>query len=210
MSFLNKNRAFDYFDGFSKIAQHGTDCAIKLNSAMESFDYSKLSENVSDIHEIEHAADSDKHEIMEHLAREFVTPIELEDIIALCQCLDTVVDSIDEVMRRLYVYDVKQIRPEMTEFTSLIVKISEKLQETVKEFKNYKTSKTIKDMIIAVNTFESEGDSLHTKYTHKLFSENADSKEILVWSTLFETLEECYDACEDAADVIESVIMKNT
>ena len=65
-------------------------------------------------------------------------------------------------------------------------------------------------MIIEVNTCESRGDTLHFEYTHKLFAEETSEKDIIAWMTLFDALEMCFDSCEDAADSIESVIMKNT
>lgn len=210
MSLFNKSNNFDYFTAFTKISEHAVAAANGLNEALINYDYASISETISRIHVIEHSADANKHEIIEHLSREFLAPIEIENIVDLAQYLDNVVDAIDDVLRRIYMYDIKTIRPETLEFTKLLVEICEKLQLTVEEFRNFKTSKKIKDMIIEVNTCESRGDTLHFEYTHKLFAEETSEKDIIAWMTLFDALEMCFDSCEDAADSIESVIMKNT
>ena len=82
--------------------------------------------------------------------------------------------------------------------------------ETIEEFRHFKKSQTIGKHIIEVNTLESDGDTLHAECIRKLFCGNEDALTIVAWMTLFEGFEECLDACEDAVDVIESVIMKNT
>lgn len=210
MGLFNKSKGFDYFAAFSKIANHALRAAEYLHESLANYDYENFRSYAEKMHVIENAADSDKHEIIEHLAHEFITPIEREDIVALAQALDTVMDAIDDVMRRVYMFDVREIRPETFEFTKLIIDTCKSLEKTVAEFKNFKTSDIITKLIIDVNTEENKGDVLHFEYLHKLFREEYDSKMTIAWMELFETLENCFDACEDAADIIESVIMKNT
>jgi len=207
---LTKKKSFDYFDAFLKIAGEGSAAARYLHESLTEFNYAAVPARTKAMHDIENAADSSKHVIIEHLAHEFITPIEREDIVALAQALDTVVDAIDDVMRRVYMFNIRAIRPETLEFTQHIVHACDLLETAVAEFRNFKDSKTIKRSIIEVNTEENCGDALHSEYLHKLFSEETDSKTTLVWMTMFESLEQCFDACEDAADIIESVIMKNT
>ncbi|MEG1640453.1 MAG: DUF47 family protein [Ruthenibacterium sp.] len=210
MGLFNRDAEYDYFGGFLTCAHSASAAATYLNAALTGFDAAQVPRHMEAMHKIENDADSQKHEITNKLAHEFMTPIEREDISALSRELDNVVDAVEDVIRRIYMFNVTSLRAETLEFTSLIVACCLKMEKVVEEFRNFKKSKIIKDMIIEVNTLESEGDRLHAAALHRLFTEENDPKTLLVWMTLFEALEECLDTSENVADVIESVIMKNT
>ncbi len=210
MSKLLRKKDFDYFGYFCTIASSATEAANYLHQSLSDFDRETFPAKMDAMHQIENTADMNRHEMTKQLAHEFITPIEREDIISMAQELDTVVDTIDDLMRRVYMYNVKEIRPEMLEFTALIIKCCSVMAEAVGEFKHFKNSKTIVEKIVAVNALESEGDALHARCIHNLFSEEADTRDTMVWMTIFEGSEMCLDACEDVVDIIESVIMKNT
>ena len=210
MALRERKKDFDYFDYFCTCADLICEAAAYLNQSMIEFSHSSFFEKVNVMHDIENKADSEKHVMTQQLLHEFIPPIEREDIIALAQQLDNVVDDIEDTMRRVYMFDVKEIRPEALKFTDLIVRCGESLKEVLQEFRNFKNSKSIRDMIVKVNTLESEGDVLHAECFHALFSSNVDTRTLLVWTNILEDFEMCLDACEDAVDIIESVIMKNT
>ena len=199
-----------YYENFSECAACACQAAHYLEDALKNFKPEGLSSMLDELHQVEHAADEKKHELSNVLARAFIAPIEREDIIELAQDLDNVVDAIDDVMRRIYMFNVQTIRPEAKQFSALITKCCHALLETIEEFRHFKKSQTIGKHIIEVNTLESDGDTLHAECIRKLFCGNEDALAIVAWMTLFEGFEECLDACEDAVDVIESVIMKNT
>lgn len=210
MSKLLRKKDFDYFGYFCTIASSAMEAANYLHESLAHFDRETFPTKMNTMHQIENTADMNRHEMTKQLVHEFITPIEREDIIAMAQQLDTVVDTIDDLMRRVYMFNVKQIRPEMLEFTALIIKCCQAMSEAIEEFKHFKNSKTIGEKIVAVNTLESQGDALHARCMHDLFSEEANMRDTLVWMTIFEGSEMCLDACEDVVDIIESVIMKNT
>ncbi len=149
-------------------------------------------------------------QMMMALAREFLPPIEREDIVSLSHELDDVVDALDEIMQRIYMYNVRSIRPETLEFTDLIIRCCNALAEAAQEFRNFKRSKTLASKLVEVNNLEGEGDTLHSKYTRKLFCEKNSELDIIVWMNLFEGLEMCFDKCERATDLMEGVILKNS
>lgn len=76
------------------------------------------------------------------------------------------------------------------------------------EFENFRKSKVIKEMIIDINHLEETGDRLYTEAMHRLYTEPADAVEILAWTTIYNRMEKCCDKCEDAADVVEAVLLK--
>ena len=210
MGLFTKKDEYNYFECFLNFARAASKSAKCLDETFNRFDVAIVPERVAEMHEIENDADNLKHEMMSRLAHEFIPPIELEDIAALGGELDNVIDAIEDVIRRIYMFDVRELRDEALEFTELIVRCCEVFEEVVTEFADFKKSKTIHERIIQVNTLESDGDRVHERALRRLFTEGADTRTLLVWMNLFESLESCLDAIENAADVIESVVMKNT
>ncbi|MEG2634336.1 MAG: DUF47 family protein, partial [Oscillospiraceae bacterium] len=178
---LKAKDEFNYFDCFLQIAQSATSSAHYLNDAFMNFDVTSVSSHVEAMHKIENDADTLKHELTRRLARDFITPIELEDIAALAQELDNIVDAIEDVMRRVYMFNVPTLRKEAIDFTDLIVRCCEAFEKVVCEFRNFKKSKTMSSYIIEVNTLESTGDKLHAESIRRLFTENAEPKTMLIW-----------------------------
>ena len=196
-------KKFDYFLYFKQISEIICEAAEFLHRVLRDFDSNALQKSIDYMHEIE-------HEMTQLLAHEFITPIEREDIVALAQELDNVVDKLEDVLLRIYMFGVKAIRKEAVAFSGVIVKCSGELDKVLAEFKNFKNSATIRDGIVAVNHYESDGDALLVENIRMLSASAVPDREFYMWTDIYEHLEECLDACEDVADIIESVIMKNT
>ena len=205
-----RKKGYDYFEYFCASARYACQAAEHLEKSLANFAPEACREKLAVMHHSENAADGFRHDRTQVLSHVVIAPIEREDIIELAQDLDNVVDAIDDVMRRIYMFNVQTIRPEAKQFASLITKCCHALLATIEEFRHFKKSQTIGKHIIEVNTLESDGDTLHAECIRKLFCGSEDALSIIAWMTLFEGFEECLDACEDAVDVIESVIMKNT
>ncbi len=203
-------KGFDYFDYFYKCADYAKQAARFLHETLTNFDPEEFPAQVEKMHAIENSADSMKHNMMMALAKEFLPPIEREDIVSLSHELDNVVDSLDEVMQRLYMYNIRTIRPETLEFTSLLIRCCDALAEAAAEFRNFKRSKILAKKIIEVNDLEAAGDALHLKYTRQLYCEENCELDLLIWMNVFERLEMCFDQCENVTDLMEGVILKNT
>ena len=207
---MGKKKDYDYFEYFSKSADYICQAADYLHETLTHFDKNHFEERMNEMHKIENMADNLKHEMAKQLIHEFLPPIEREDILALAHELDDVIDALDDVMRRIYMFNVDSIHPGAIEFSNLIKKSSTELKAATVEFRNFKNLKSIKEHVVAVNTLESEGDNLHSKCFRQLFSSDTDTRSLIIWTTIYEDLENCLDNCEDAVDIIESVIMKNS
>ncbi len=205
-----KKKNFDYFEYFVNTADIICEAADYLNGSLTSFDKATFVAKMDGMHEIENRADIAKHDMTKHLMHEFLPPIEREDIIELATKLDDVVDALDDAMRRVYMFNASEIREGAFKFCDLIVKCSAALKEALAEFKNFKKSKDIKAKLVEVNTLESDGDHLHAELLHDLFCNEKDTLKLITWMKIYADLEACLDYCEDAADIIESVIMKNS
>lgn len=208
---FKKEKNYDYFDYFTCSASFACEAANYLQDSLNAFNASTFHTRMESMHEIENRADDEKHHMMSRLFHEFLPPIDREDIVELSNNLDDVVDAIDEAILRVDMYCLTAMRPEVLEFTKLIVRCCSELQEVVAEFKNFKKSAKLREAIVTVNSTESEGDKLYAKCIRSLYTDpSIDAKAVLAWSSVYEDLEMCLDACEKAVNVIEGVIMKNT
>ena len=207
---MSKKSDSYYFQNFIECVECGCQAAKMLEDNLNHFDTGLLQDKLDELHRIEHDADKKKHEMMAVLVKAFITPIEREDIILLSQSIDEVTDKIEDVLIRIYINNVQQIRPEALAFIKVIIRCCEALKEVMEEFADFRKSKTLHGLIIEINALEEEGDRLFIESMRKLHAEVTDPIEIIGWREIYVYLEKCCDACEHVADVVESVIMKNT
>ncbi|MGI5857324.1 MAG: DUF47 domain-containing protein [Candidatus Merdivicinus sp.] len=207
---MGSKRDFNYFEAFVQLVDYSCQSAEILDTSLKRFDHQGLAEMMTNLHGIEHAADMGKHDMMNRLAREFISPIEREDIIELGQEIDNVTDSIEDVLMGIYMYNIQTIRPEALDFVDVIVQCCNALKKTMEDFQNFRKSTTIHDSIVEINRLEEVGDRLYTEAVRSLYLNCQDPIETVSWTEIFDRLESCCDACEHVANVVESVIMKNT
>lgn len=200
----------DYFKMLTEMVGYSCTCAKSLNRILSNFNVKSLSADLAELHQIEHAADIAKHDLMNTLVKEFITPIEREDIMSLAQLIDSVSDRIEDVLIKIYMYNIQVIRPEAFQFTAVIENCCEALKTAMGEMHNFKKSQKLHECIVEVNRLEEVGDKLYLELMHNLYAESKDAVEIMVWTETFDNLEKCCDTCEHVADIIETVIMKNS
>lgn len=207
---MGSKRDFNYFEAFVQLVDYSCQSAEILDTSLKRFDHQGLAEMMTNLHGIEHAADMGKHDMMNRLAREFISPIEREDIIELGQEIDNVTDSIEDVLMGIYMYNIQTIRPEALDFVDVIVQCCNALKKTMEDFQNFRKSTTIHDSIVEINRLEEVGDRLYTEAVRSLYLNCQNPIETVSWTEIFDRLESCCDACEHVANVVESVVMKNT
>ena len=208
---MKKQRTNEYFEGFVSGMESACKAAEYLESVVEHYDPEKLNEQVEEMHRIEHEADLNKHELMQKLAKEFITPIERADIILLLQQIDNVTDFIEDVVRKMFMYNAKSMRVEALEFATIIKQCCYESRDALKELPGFqKSSERLSQAIVKVNDFEEQGDRLYCAAMRRLYCENAESLERITWTKLFDWMEACCDACEDVMESVELVVMKNS
>lgn len=207
---MSMNKGNDYFSMLAELTDYSCSAASLLNETIGEFHVSQLGERTKEMHEIEHAADLKKHDMINKLAKEFIPPIERGDIIEIAHHIDNVTDAIEDVLVRIYMFNISVIREEAIEFTKLILNICNETSKLMKEFRNFKKSSEINKMIIRINDLEEEGDRLYTEGIRNFYTTILDPIKLITWKDTFEYFEKCCDACESVADVVEGVIMKNT
>lgn len=198
-----------YFDDFIEMIGFSCQAAEHLQKSLKNFKPEALSGLRETMHEIEHMEDNVKHGMIERLAKEFVTPIDREDIIELANELDNVTDKIEDILIRLYMYNVQAVHPAALDFADVIADCCKALQRAMVEFPNFHKSTTLRQSFIDVNSMEEKGDAIYMDAVRSLFEKGGDSTELIAWSELFDRLEDCCDTCEHVSDVMEMIIMKN-
>jgi uncharacterized protein Yka (UPF0111/DUF47 family) len=165
---------------------------------------------LGEMHVFEHSADMKKHEMNAMLAKAFVTPVDREDLDMMSQQLDTVLDLLEEVLQKLYIYNVERIEPAAIVYAKHLVRSCELLCEIMCEFENFKKSKKLHSLIVECNDVEEECDKLYLITMHELTKKSTDALVTLAWHKIYDCLESCSDACEHVSECVGSIVMKNT
>jgi len=205
---MKKKSGYSYFDAFIELARFSLKACELLNQTLNNFDSVDLDEQLKIMHDVEHSADNAKHELFNRLAREFLPPIDREDIIHLSENIDDVTDFIEDVLINISIFNFKSIPQEFIEFSKVLESCCKALISSLTEFENHKKSKTLHEKIVEVNRLEEQADRLYMDGVRKLFSTTIDPIKIMVWKEVYDSFEKCCDACEDAANFIENIVMK--
>ncbi|WP_291570756.1 DUF47 domain-containing protein [Clostridium sp. UBA4548] len=207
---MKDSRDFNYFKAFVELSNFSLKAAEILNDTLHNYDVKTAEQKVKEMHNIEHTADLEKHKITNRLVKEFLPPIEREDIISITDNIDDVIDSIEDVLIGVEMYNVQVIRPEIIKFTELIMNCCKSMNSALVEFENFKRSKTLHDAIVEVNRLEEEGDMLYINGVRNLYRNSKDPIELMIWTEIYRLLEKCCDSCEEVANNIENIVMKNS
>ena len=199
-----------YFENFVESTELSMKAADFLVKCLENYDSENIDQMLTEMHIIEHCADVKKHEMSSALAKAFVTPVDREDLDMLSRQLDDVTDEIEEVLQKFYINNITAVEPAAIEFAKKIVLSCQLLHQLMGEFENFKRSKNIKPLIIAINDVEEECDRLFLKSMRELSRGGNDALHVIAWRDIYRCLEACSDACEHVSECVGSVIMKNT
>ena len=205
-----KKEEFNYFDAFEKSAKLAKDSAEELKRYIFDFKSTDSEVEMKKIHDLENEGDKNLHELKNYLLKDFLPPIDREDILEISYKIDDLIDRLDEIAIDINIYNVTEIMENMKETVELLEKVTSEVYNLVVEFKNIKKMKEIKEKVIEVNNLEEQADRLYENSIRELYKNERDLIQIVKWSNIYETLEDCFDACEEIADCIEDVILKNT
>ncbi|WP_125154630.1 DUF47 domain-containing protein [Clostridium rectalis] len=198
----------EFFTLFEEIAQ----TAFKAAGMLEEFlgDLRDSEKKLQKLKEVEHEGDNLQHKIIEQLNKTFLTPFDREDIYMIAKDMDDIIDYIESTASRFVMLDVNYSTEEARLLGNMIFKACEELIDLMKEFKHMKNNNNIAKGIIEINRIEEEGDKVSRNAIRNIFiSKDMEVLEIIKWREIYQFLEDTLDACEDVANVIEGVVMKN-
>ena len=199
-----------YFNCFLEATDCCVDAAKYLENCFENYNVNELKNMIIKMHEYEHKADEVHHAMSAALAKAFVTPLDREDIAQISANIDEVADTIEEVLQRLYVDEIKEIPDSFKIFAKKIVECCEIMKKVFIELPTFKKPKKLKEMILELGALEEECDKLYLEGTLNIRKENDDVLLIIALRDTLYKLERCADACEHVCDTIEMIVMKNT
>lgn len=199
-----------YFDNFSECASLAKQAAAYLVECLKNYNPNEIETMLAKMHVFEHSADEKKHEMNKMLAKAFVTPVDREDLDMLSHQMDNVLDLLEEVLQKLYIYDVKTIEPAAITYAENLVRACDLLGGIFAEFENFKKSKKLHSLVIECNDVEEECDKLYLSTMHQLTKNSTDVLTTISWYKIFDCFEACADACEHVSECVGSIIMKNT
>ncbi len=198
-------RKREFFDLYNRAAANTVAIAKRLDDLLDRFPDDRDA-ILRDVKDLEHEGDRLTHELVDLLNRTFVTPFDRDDMYRLAGALDDVCDHVDEAAGKIVGYRVVEIREQARGQARVIQRAASKLCEAVARLEGFKDSR---GQLIELRELEDEGDRLMREGITGLFSPGADPLSVIRWKDIHESLEEAVDACENAADVLEAILVKN-
>lgn len=204
--FSPKDKVF--YGLFEEVASNGALMAEKLAALVAETDYQKRATLIKPIEDLEHANDELTHRIFTELGRNFITPFDREDIHLLASALDDIADYIYASAKKIKLYHINPTDDGIQRLSELVVQSTKAVQQAVLELRNMKNIRQITDALVKINSIENQADDISDMFIERLFSMEPDAKEIIKKREIYQVLEDVTDKCEDAANVIESIIVK--
>ena len=195
-----------FFEFFDKAANNILDGAKVLVQMTDEQD-GDLEKGWKQLEDLEHVGDKITHQIIRKLNRTFITPIDREDIHSLTVALDDVMDLIEAAAARMTLYKIKRPTEEARKLAQLILKSAE---EIVKAVSSLERLDDVMEHCIEINRLENEADDVSREAIADLFDKGHDPIDVIKWKEIYETMETATDRCEDVANIVESVALKNT
>jgi len=193
-----------FFELFENMASNVTEGARVLHQILQTFE--NVEAGVQRIKEIEHRGDDMTHAVMTKLNQTFITPFDREDIHRLASSLDDVLDFVNAAGQRLVLYKIRRATSPAAELAGLIVRQSEELTKAVSLLEK---NKHVLEHCVEINRLEDEADSVCRQAIANLFENEKDPIELIKMKELYEVLEMATDKAEDAANVLEAVVLKS-
>jgi hypothetical protein len=204
--FMPKNRVF--FELFEKVADNVAKMGSILKDIVAEPDFDKRASMISQQEDLEHANDELTHHIFTELGRNFITPFDREDIHYLASSLDDIADYIYASSKKINFYRVNPNDMGMQKLAELIEQGAQQVRIAVLELRNMKNMRNITEALVKINSIENQADDIFDMSIERLFDTEPDAKEVIKKREIYQAMEIVTDKCEDASNVIESIIIK--
>jgi hypothetical protein len=201
--FPGGTRFFDMFDNLAAIATEASNYFYEFASKGI---YTE--EAVSKMQNIEHRGDQITHAIIDSLNKAFITPFDREDIHALANKLDSIIDMLNTMVNRMRIYRISGVNRDLVEFAEVLKKSTTAVELAVKALRDTKHLMSVREHCIEINRLENVGDRMRDNILGKLFDNVTDPIYLIKWKDIIIDAETTLDICEDVADVIESILVK--
>ena len=204
--FLPKDRVF--YQLFENVSELLVKMSLKLKEVVNEPDFEQRAKLIKEVEDFEHINDDYTHQIFTELGRNFITPFDREDIHYLATSLDDIADYMYSCAKKINFYRVDPNDIGILKMAELIHQGCTQVHKAVTELRNMKNMRQITDALVAINSIENQGDDIFDMSIERLFATEPDAKEVIKKREIYQIMEVVTDKCEDAANVIESIIVK--
>jgi hypothetical protein len=205
MRFIPKQEKF--YDLFEELINKIEEGGKVFLCMVEQYEYPLP--KITKLKELEHEADVITHRTYEKMHKSFLTPLDREDIYALVNKMDSILDMIEASAARMSLYKVKKPTKVIIDQAKILNEAISKVKLIVYAMRDMKNSKMIIDACVEINTLENEGDIVLRTAMVDLFEHEKDAIELIKWKEIFERIEEALDVCEDVSNIVEGIVLKH-
>ncbi len=204
--FLPKDRIF--YQLFESVSAELVKMGEKLRELVNEPDFDARAKLILELEDMEHVNDDYTHQIFTELGKNFITPFDREDIHYLASALDDIADYIYASAKKINFYHVNPDDIGIKKFGDIIPQACVAVHNAVIELRNMKNMRQITDALVIINSIENQADDIFDMSIERLFATEPDAKEVIKKREIYQVMEIVTDKCEDAANVIESIIVK--
>jgi len=198
-----------FFPLFEQAANNVVNMSGILVESVNSNNFTTREELFKQIDKLENKGDEITHQIYLELGKNFITPFDREDIHSLATAIDDVADFIQGAANRMSLYRIDDFNEHIRKLAELILQASQDLEKAVRELKDLRNVRNIADSCIRINSVENQADYVFDRAVADLFLYETDAIRLIKYKELLAALETATDRCEDAANVMESILVKN-
>lgn len=205
-AFLPKDKIF--YSLFEQIGENLQGMSNAFVQALNEPNYDKRRAELEKLEDWEHKNDNLSHKVFVELGQNFITPFDREDIHYLATALDDVADFMYAAGKKIVTYNVAEPNDYMKKMALIVQESVQHLSVAVDHLRDMKNIRAITEACVKVNSLENEADDVYTASITDLFSSNLPAVEIIKLKDVYQDLEFITDKCEDATNIIESIIVK--
>jgi uncharacterized protein Yka (UPF0111/DUF47 family) len=197
-----------FYTLFEEVADNVSKMGKTLKEVVTEPDFDKRAAVISKVEDLEHQNDELTHRIFTELGRNFITPFDREDIHYLASALDDICDYTYATAKKINFYRINPNDVGIQKMADLIEQACDNIKTAVGELRNMRNMRIITDALVKVNSIENQADDVFDMSIDRLFETEPDAKEVIKKREIYQVMEVVTDKCEDAANVIESIIIK--
>ncbi len=205
-----KPSAGKFFDSFSEATSNIVTMSLRLKALIEAKDESTREALVREIKDLEHRGDEITHTLFTELSRNFITPFDREDIHYLASSLDDVADYINGTASRVSLYKITSFDQVIHGLVGVIHDQVIEIDQAIASLRNMKNAQRVREAIVRINDLENKADVIFENAIARLFAEEIEPIELIKSKEILSVLETATDKCEDVANVLESILVKNS
>lgn len=206
--FVPKDKKF--FQLFDRAAENLVDISEVFEQMLNTTAVDKRMEMLKKIEDLEHVGDSITHEIFLELSTNFITPFDREDIHYLATSMDDIADFIHGSAKKLVFYKIEEYSTAMRQLADILARASKEIRVAVKETKKMENKMRVREALVRINSLENNADDVFDGAIASLFNDEKDPIMVIKMKDILQTMETATDKCEDVANVIETILIKNS